>query len=162
MPKKSANARGGAQRHKPKAQKSFEVVRQSLPEQELAAESEVSEQPEAVEAAKPVEADSVEETELVLQPRAVTARASRTSTPAAEAPARPATTNAPSGSAAARIASRRQSSQRGQNRTAAALITPAHYAYVRKDLLLIGILALLMVAVLIGLIFVPGIGFLNG
>lgn len=159
MPKKSASARGGAQR-KPKAQKSFEVVRQSLPEQELASENEASEQPEVLEEMTFVPTSSVSEVESPR--RATSARASKVSTPVEEVVPERNVTSKPAGSAAARLASRRQSSQRGQGRSAAALITPEHYAYVRKDLVFIGILALIMVAVLVGLIFVPGIGFLNG
>jgi hypothetical protein len=67
--------------------------------------------------------------------------------------------SAPKGSAAARIAARRQAAQRGQQRAATTLITPEHYAYVRKDLLFILILAIIMFSVIIILHFVPGIGY---
>src|SRR5579859_5456221 len=64
-------------------------------------------------------------------------------------------TSAPGkGSAAARMAARRLSSQRVQQRNATALVTPEHFAYVRKDLITIAILASLMFATIIVLYFV--------
>src|SRR5439155_20187609 len=60
------------------------------------------------------------------------------------------------GSAATRLAARRQASQRSQQRSAAALITPEHFAYVRKDLITIAILASVMFAAIIILYFVFG------
>jgi len=65
---------------------------------------------------------------------------------------------APKGSAAARLAARRQAAQKAQQRAAASLITAEHYAYVRKDLVFIAILAAIMFAAIIILHFVPGIG----
>ncbi|HVB60539.1 MAG TPA: hypothetical protein VNE61_05020 [Ktedonobacteraceae bacterium] len=65
----------------------------------------------------------------------------------------------PKGSAAARLAARRQATQRAQQKSGAALITPEHYAYVRRDLMVIAILAIIMFSVIIILHFVPGIGY---
>lgn len=62
-------------------------------------------------------------------------------------------------SAATRLAARRQAAQKNLQRTAVTLISAENYAYVRKDLLFIAILALIMFAVIIILHFVPGIGF---
>lgn len=67
------------------------------------------------------------------------------------------TSSAPKGSAASRLAARRQA-QKGQQRTAATLITAEHYSYVRKDLIFIAILALVMFSIIIILRFVPAIG----
>jgi hypothetical protein len=83
---------------------------------------------------------------------------------AAPAPAAAAVTSAPKGSAAARIAARRQAAQKSQQRSLISLITPEHYAYVRKDLRFILILAIIMFAVIIALHFAlpalfPGIGY---
>lgn len=64
----------------------------------------------------------------------------------------------PKGSAAARMAARRQGMQKTQQR-AAALISPEHYVYVRHDLLIIAILAIIMFTAIIILHFVPGIGY---
>ncbi len=68
------------------------------------------------------------------------------------------TVASPKGSAAARVASRRQATQKAQQRAAATLVTAEHYAYVRQDLRLIAILATIMFSALIILSFVPGIG----
>ncbi len=67
--------------------------------------------------------------------------------------------SAPKGSAASRLAERRQAGQRNQPRTAPSVISPEHYAYVRRDLVIIAILALIMFSVIIILHFVPGIGY---
>ena len=61
------------------------------------------------------------------------------------------------GSAAERLAARRQGSQRAQQRNPAMLVTAEHYSYVKRDLMLIAILALIMFIVIIALYFVPGI-----
>ncbi len=45
-----------------------------------------------------------------------------------------------------------------KSKSAAALITAEHYAYVRKDLVFIAILAVIMFSAIIILHFVPGIG----
>ncbi len=144
MPKKSM-ARS-AQRHK-KVQKNFEVVRQPSLEPEFEAYGQVP-------AAALLENERDRVMDQVEEPVAVAIR------PVLETPesAAPATSSAPKGSAAAKIAARRQSTQRAQQRSAATLITPEHYSYVRKDLLFIGVLALIMFAILIALVFVPGIG----
>jgi hypothetical protein len=62
------------------------------------------------------------------------------------------------GSASARLAARRQQGQKTQQRAAASLITAEHYAYVKRDLIFIAILAIIMFSALIVLHFVPGIG----
>lgn len=166
MPKKTTTARGGAQRNRPKvkAQKSFELVRQASNEQGTEEEQEL----EAVSSAEPTAISVSAATPEVKQSRSRTAREARpsesTSTSSASGEvARGETTNgetsaAPKGSAAARLATRRQSIQKAQQRSAAALVTAEHYAYVRKDLRFIAILAAIMFSAIIILHFVPGIG----
>jgi hypothetical protein len=68
------------------------------------------------------------------------------------------TSTVPKGSAAARLAERRHVVHKAQQRAAASLITSEHYAYVRRDLVYIAILAAIMFSAIIILHFVPGIG----
>jgi cobalamin biosynthesis Mg chelatase CobN len=143
MPKKTPAARGGAQRNRPKVQKNIELVRQV---------SSTEQEPET-------------STSADLAFPSVTAVAAppetrQSETKPAESNVSPtATSSAPKGSAAARLASRRQGTQKAQQRAAATLVTAEHYAYVRRDLIFIAILAAIMFAVIIILRFVPGIGF---
>ncbi|HEV2660120.1 MAG TPA: hypothetical protein VGU68_05930, partial [Ktedonobacteraceae bacterium] len=65
---------------------------------------------------------------------------------------------APKGSAAARLAARRQG-QRSQLRSSATLITAEHYAYVKRDLVIIAILASMMFVAIIVLYFILARGF---
>jgi hypothetical protein len=51
-----------------------------------------------------------------------------------------------------------QAAQKAHQRQSASLITAEHYAYVRRDLLFIAILAIIMFSALIVLHFVPAIG----
>lgn len=147
MAKKTARTRSTAQRNRPKAQKSFELVRQAAIEKEAQVESSpepansdvvtlttatsVSEKESKKTATVPVPADESESTKAI------------------------ATHNA---SASERLAARRQAAQKAQQRSSATLITSEHYGYVRRDLIYIAILALVMFSVLIGLHFVPAIG----
>jgi hypothetical protein len=121
MPKKSASARSGAQR-KPKAQKSIELVRPT---------SVIDEQrPEEEEETK-----TTATTTAVMEQAAEREKASST---------------APKGSAAAKLAARRQAAAQKAQRNAAILITPEHFAYVQKDLITVAILAVIMIAIIIG------------
>lgn len=145
MPKKTTSTRGGAQRNRPKVQKNIELVRQVPAEQEL----------EDTSNAEP--AASVTAVAAPAEDRQSTAK--RSETKQSEAKDTTATAVAPpKGSAAARVASRRQATQKAQQRAAATLVTAEHYAYVRQDLRLIAILATIMFSALIILSFVPGIG----
>lgn len=122
MPKKSASARSGAQR-KPKAQKSsVELVRPTSVTDEQRSEEEV-------EAKTTTTATAVME-QAAEQEKAV-------STP-------------PKGSAAAKLAARRQAAAQKAQRNAAVLITPEHFSYVQKDLITVAILAVIMIAIIIG------------
>lgn len=146
MPKKTTSTRGGAQRNRPKVQKNIELVRQVPAEQEL----------EDTSNAEPAAA-SVTAVAASSEDRQSTAK--RSETKQSEAKDTTATAVAPpKGSAAARVASRRQATQKAQQRAAATLVTAEHYAYVRQDLRLIAILATIMFLAIIILSFVPGIG----
>ena len=129
MPKKSASARNGAQR-KPKAQKSIELVRPA---------SILEEQP------------SENKSTTVEKPAAAPARVATAATTVEERPGEQgkAATTAPKGSAAAKLAARRQAAQRTHQRNAATLITPEHFAYVRRDLITIAVLAVVMITIIL-------------
>ncbi len=129
MPKKSASARSGAQR-KPKAQKSIELVRPAsvLDEEQSEPESESTEKPAIAPVRVATAATTVEERPAEQEKAASTA---------------------PKGSASARLAARRQATQRAHQRNAATLITPEHFAYVRRDLVTIAVLAVVMIAIIL-------------
>ena len=168
MPKKTTTARSGAQRNRPRVrvQKSFELVRQAsdeqAQEQDLEAAKEVEPAPSSVSTiatpeVKPARsriASEAKQSEGAAKNHAASAarQDEKTSTESSQS------SPSPKGSAAARLAARRQASQRAQQRSSAALITAEHYAYVRKDLVFIAILATIMFSAIIILHFVPGIG----
>lgn len=139
MPKKSTAARSGAQRQKPRAQKSFEVVRQNSERQEVETE-EVTES-----------AETNVSTATIPTPE----KSAREPQPAESANA---TRTAPKGSAAARIAARRQAVQKAQQRSAASLISPEHFTYVRRDLIIIATLAVIMFTAIVVSYFLLGRG----
>lgn len=137
MPKKSSGARHNAQRQKVKAQKNFELVRDTSVEENELAETELEATALPALPAEPVTRSS---------------KRSQTATTVAPAPApvetlsEEHTTDTSSKSkASTRLAARRQSSLR----RAPSLITPEHYAYVRKDLVTIAILATCLFAVIV-------------
>ncbi len=150
MPKKTATARGGAQRNRPKVQKNIALVRPATDEQEL----EVSTPRIAVDPG----AASI--TAVATPTETKQGESKRSGTTQSETKAEPgAPVDAPKGSAAARLANRRQVTVKAHQRAAASLVTVEHYAYVRRDLIFIAILAGIMFAAIIILRFVPGIGF---
>ena len=164
MPKKSATTRGAAQRNKPKVQKSFEVVRQTVAEQEPADNEQdeeivVTSIPTPATETRPSksatktatrvavatpEVETVEESDIALTP-VLASEENSTITPTTRG-----------GSASARLAARR--GQKAQQRTATALITAEHYGYVRRDLTIIAILASVMFIAIIVLYFTIGRG----
>ncbi|MDQ6643307.1 MAG: hypothetical protein M3Y76_02540 [Chloroflexota bacterium] len=152
MPKKTATARGGAQRNRPKVQKNIALVRPASSEQGL----EESTSRSAVDPG----ATSVTAVATPTETKQGESKWSGTtqSETKAEESAAP-SINAPKGSAAARLADRRQTIVKAQKRAAASLVTVEHYAYVRRDLIFIAILAGIMFVAIIILRFVPGIGF---
>ena len=139
MPKKTARTRSSAQRNKPKAQKSVELVRQTSTQKEVKV------------------ASSPEPTNGGVATSTATTQTSVTESQDIKAPADTTTAPAPKTSASARLAARRQASQKAQ-RAPAALITAEHYSYVRKDLIFIAVLAIIMFSIIIGLHFVPAVG----
>lgn len=160
MPKKSAAVRTGAQRNKPKVQKSFELVRPASNDR-VEPETVASDALVTVADVSAIEEEGTKPQALkqpVAKSRAVTSSAvSTTKVPEAVSPT-PEVSTPPKGSAAARLVARRQANQKAQQRAAASLITAEHFVYVRKDLRFIAILAIIMFAAIIILHFVPGIG----
>ena len=165
MPKKSTTARGGAQRNKPKVQKSFELVRetqgQSVDEQVTEEENTSDAEEASAVAVSTMEAPEPKKmvrgsTKLAAQEKKSESSAETKVLP--ETPPTESVSTAPKGSAAAKLAARRQAAQKLQQRAASTLITAEHYTYVRKDLRFILILAIIMFAIIITLHFVPGIG----
>ncbi len=156
MPKKTATTRGGAQRNKPrvKVQKSFELVRQVSDEQEQ------EQEPEAVSSAEPTAFSvSTMVAPEIKENKSKSKRVASSEVKQSESTSSDSgTVTAPKGSAAARLAARRHGVQKAQQRAAATLITAEHYAYVRRDLVFIAILAVIMFSAIIILHFVPGIG----
>ncbi|WP_069805074.1 hypothetical protein [Thermogemmatispora onikobensis] len=138
---KKAGARSGT-RQKARAQKHIELVRQagqgeqkqsrvSTLEGAAASPSQQNTSSTAVAQTRPAETHTREQTAV------------------------PAETSRPV-SAAGKLAARRQAGRAAQR--SAALVTPEHYAYVRRDLVMIVILAAIMFATLIILHFVPALG----
>ncbi|TMC23750.1 MAG: hypothetical protein E6J34_01630 [Chloroflexi bacterium] len=136
MAKKSAAARGGAQRNRPKTQKNIELVRAV---------------PEKIEQEAPSESVSQQAEPAPARIAATTTTESNEKSSNAV----PATT-VQKGSATARLAARRQAGQKVQQRSNASLITSEHFAYVRRDLITIAVLASCMFAIIIVLFFVFG------
>lgn len=168
MPKKSSTtARGGAQRNRPRVQKNVELVRPrqvseaTEPEVDTSAESTNGSVSAVATSDTQIESSSVTTTEpdTTTPPRKKELVAKE---PVAKLETSESTTDvastAPKGSASARLAARRQSMQKAQQRNAPTLITAEHYAYVRRDLVFIAILASIMFLTIIILHFVPGIG----
>lgn len=173
MPKKSAVARNKAQRNRPRVQKSIELVRQTIEEDktlveqeaEAEADTEGSEEPTTTPTPTAVALDVPVKSTKNGSGRHVASMVSRKkASPQITSPTSPSedtsrpTSTAPTGTVASRLAARRQSGQRGQQRGAAPLVVSEHYSYVRKDLVLIAIIAIVMFSVLIILHFVPAIG----
>jgi len=156
MPKKTVTTRGGTQRNKPrvKVQKSFELVRQVSDEQEQ------EQEPEAVSSAEPTAVSvSTMVAPEIKENKSKSKRVASSEVKQSESTSSDTgTVTAPKGSAAARLAARRHGVQKAQQRAAATLITAEHYAYVRRDLVFIAILAVIMFSAIIILHFVPGIG----
>ena len=161
MPKKTATARGGAQRNKPKVkvQKSFELVRQTSDQQEQELATANSAESTAVSVSTLATPEVKHDKS---RPAREPKQSESKSSPAAEVKQDESvsseTSTAPKGSAAARLAARRNIAHKAQQRAAATLITAEHYAYVRRDLVFIAILAAIMFSAIIILHFVPGIG----
>ncbi|HZO74257.1 MAG TPA: hypothetical protein VFB60_18795 [Ktedonobacteraceae bacterium] len=133
MPKKTSTARSAAQRNRPKTQKNIELVRPVIERQEI---EEEEQEAEATAASVSTLTASVTPVAPVVQKEKAETR----------------------GSASERLAARRQAAQRAQQRNAAALVTPEHFSYVRRDLITIAVLAAIMFGVIILLYLVLGVG----
>ncbi len=157
MPKKTTASRSGAQRNRPRAQKSIEVVRQPASvEQEPVTDDQTEKTLESY-AATPVPAATTTRPTTRAATKTKTAPPEVREEPPVEQES-PIVPTAPKGSAAARLAARRQG-QRSQLRSAATLITAEHYTYVKRDLVTIAILASMMFVAIIVLYFILARGF---
>ena len=156
MPKKSANVRSGAQRNKPKVQKNFELVRPV---------TDVSEKPDTIDVPAVVPASTTVSTpERPITPKKqapplepeehITPK--KQASPTLEEKQEDSETAMPKGSAAARMAARRRAAQKAQQRSTVSLVAAEHFAYVRRDLITIAILACIMFTAIIVLYFTIG------
>lgn len=165
MPKKTAGARGGASRNRPKAQKSVQLVR---PNVAATSEKETRQDKSSVEEettlAAPTTKTASARTATASKTETVTGKKSGGESVTAQAQKaveeKETTPSTGKGSAAARLAARRQgqAAQKAPTARPAGLVTAEHYAYVRRDLIYILILAIIMFSVIIILHFVPAIG----
>jgi hypothetical protein len=150
MPKKAAATRSGAQRNKPKTQKSFELVRPERAETEEESVTDSTNGSTAIAIQPEAKATPKATTKVTRQPEAKTsARAATAIAPQSEAITQESQITPPAGSASARLAARRQAAQKQQQREATSLITSEHFAYVRKDLMRIAIFAVVMFTAII-------------
>src|SRR5579875_3084853 len=153
MPKKTAYSRSGAQRNKAR-QKSFELVRPGSNEKSALATVESRKKAEVAEAeVEEKQEEEVEEAEEEQEPEKKGEKRANAKVIVSETPA---ATSATPKSAAARLAARRQAAQKAQQRSTTNLILAENYAYVRKDLVFILILAVIMFSAIIALHFIVG------
>ena len=134
MPKKSASVRSGGQRNKPKVQKNFELVR---------SETDATKEPDTADMATVAPVST-----MVFTPeKPITTK--KQSAPLEPEKPEDSEVALPKGSAAARMVARRRAAHKAQQRSPASLITAEHFAYVRRDLITIAILAFIMFAAII-------------
>lgn len=166
MPKKTAYSRSGAQRNRTK-QKSFELVRPGSGEKKALATVESSKkenitevEESGIEEKDEVEVEEVEETgaaeEEAEEKKEKVEKVEKRASAKVNVPETPAAASTAPKSAAARMAARRQTAQKSQQRSMANLILAENYAYVRKDLVFILILAIIMFSAIIALHFIVG------
>lgn len=173
MPKKTASARGGASRNRPKAQKSVQLVRPNIAaaseNEKQTDESSIEEETTLVAPTAKATAAStatVSKKEIVTSKKSdgetVDSKKSEGESISARKVVEETVPAVSKGSAAARLAARRQGQGQAALKPAAprnaSLITAEHYTYVRRDLIYILILAVIMFSVIIILHFVPAIG----
>ena len=162
MAKKTASARSGASRNKPRPQKSIQLVRPVSTATELEVDNSEEETTDTVATSADAEPTIEEEVEVeevteVKEPKAAKA-IKEVKAPKVEATKPVVETTAAPKSASARLAARRQTGQQTQKRAPATMISAENYRYVRKDLIFIAILAVIMFSAIIILHFVPAIG----
>ena len=164
MPKKTASARGGASRNRPKAQKNIQLVRPNATAGEDEIQQDEGNAEEEPTLAAPKAKATAASTATVTKSETATSKKSdgERETSQAQSVVEETTGTASKGSAAARLAARRQSQGQAVLKPAtprnASLITAEHYAYVKRDLIYILILAIIMFSTIIILHFVPAIG----
>jgi hypothetical protein len=142
MPKRSPATRGATQHQK---QKSFELVRPETAIDSETSSTEVTKDVESEKSAVPAITSQSKEKQVV----------EKNSTDTKESVPSSSNTTTAKASASARLAARRQATLRAQQqRSASAMITPEHFAYVKRDLALIGTLAVVFFATIIVLYFV--------
>ena len=185
MPKKSATARSGAQRQRPRTQKSFELVRPTTAETEntaitadtmqneessgqsvatmTATARTVENEPEQDALAADDDAsDEIVSAPVPAPPTPLTRKTVSKnvpvslSVPTSSVPTPTAAPTTTRSGASARFAARRQAQQKAQQKSTASLVTTEHFAYVRHDLMIIAILAIIMFAAIIFLYFTIG------
>lgn len=163
MPKKTASARSGASRNRPKPQKNIQLVRpdsaSTATKNDIQDESGEEETTLAAPTSKATTASTATASKAEV---ATTKKSEKKSVVESETASGEKdvvdTSTASKGSAAARLAARRQSALKQQVQRNASLITSEHYAYVKRDLIYILILAVVMFSAIIIMHFIPAIG----
>ncbi|HEU0003577.1 MAG TPA: hypothetical protein VFQ36_21905 [Ktedonobacteraceae bacterium] len=164
MPKKTASARGGASRNRPKPQKNIQLVRpdsaSTATRNDRQDESGEEETTLAAPTSKGTNASTATASKAEI---ATTKKSDKKSEVESETTPKEKeeVVSAPDinkGSAAARLAARRQSALKQQAQRNVSLITSEHYAYVKRDLIYILILAVIMFSAIIVMHFIPAIG----
>ena len=159
MPKKTASGRGGASRNKPKPQKSVQLVHPNAAVSESNKKQDESSLESEKTLASPTSSKAaVTGTATVSKTEVATTKKSAGESVTSQKAVEEASAPERGGSAAARLAARRQAASKPQATRSAGLITAEHYAYVRRDLIYILILAVIMFSAIIILHFVPAIG----
>lgn len=140
MPKRSSATRGATQRQK---QKSFELIRPAtaIDPETSSTETDVEPEKNVVSTTTPQPKENRVSEEISTDTKENVPLSTSSTTAKA--------------SASARLAARRQATLRAQQqRSASAMITPEHFAYVKRDLALIGTLAVVFFTTIIVLYFV--------
>ncbi|MGH2493342.1 MAG: hypothetical protein ACRDIV_01425 [Ktedonobacteraceae bacterium] len=165
MPKKTASTRGGASRNKPKPQKNIQLVRPNADTTPAVNDNDRQDESseEETSRATPTSKSTVASTATVSKAEVATTKKSEKKSEVESEPAPKAnddidTSVANKGSAAARLAARRQNVLKQQVQRNTSLITSEHYAYVKRDLIYILILAVIMFSAIIVMHFIPAIG----
>ncbi len=162
MPKKTTYSHNGAQAQRNRAkQKGFELVSPASDDNVLET---VGTDLANVKASQIVDDGTEDDTEelekeeeVVVSKKATPVTKAQPTGKSAVAATLTTNTDSKSKSAAVRMAERRQASQKAQ-RAPASMIVAENYAYVRKDLIFVLILALIMFSAIVIMHFIPAIG----
>jgi hypothetical protein len=147
---KKSGARSGARRKARPPQRHVELLRQTAQEQKARATPSREKAETAVSAVVEEESTTLKGAQRLPDQSKKTAEEESKDGKGASGTAR--------GSEAIGSAATRSAVPRRDRQRSAGLITPEHYAYVRRDLVFIAILATIMFAALIALHFVPALG----